>query len=145
MKEITRVTIKGFSGYCSYDDGYEDKLILTQESISYEYTPVVETDINPKRKWRYSTNSPFFASVFKNIACLIEELINSGLDGCCLDIGGIEFSLSYSDKTKLKKRYWLPADDFDHIFSIIKKLVPQAENIPTVLLTEQDFEEESRN
>lgn len=135
MKEITRITIKGFSGYGTYDDSYEDKLTLTLRSISYEYTPAVETDINPKQKWRYSTNNPFFETAFKKIACLIEDRINSDLDGFCLDIGGIEFSLSYSDKTRLKKHYWLPADDFDNIFCIIKELVPQAENIPAVLST----------
>ena len=57
MKEIVRVTIKGFSGYGPYDEGYEDKVIITPDFISYEYVPNVESETNPKRKWRYSTNS----------------------------------------------------------------------------------------
>ena len=142
MKEITRVTIKGSWGFCSYHEGYEDKVILTQESVSYEYTPCVETDTNPKRKWRYSTNSPVFQATFKKIAQLTEETMCSDLDGFCTDIGGIEFTLTYFDKTKLKKHYWLPADDFDCIFRIVKELVPQAESIPAVLMTADDFDEE---
>ena len=141
MKEIIRITIKGFSGYGMLHDAYEEKMILTPGFISYEFVPFAETDFNPKRKWRYSTNSPVFKVVFKKIAQLTEETLHSDLDGFCLDIGGIEFSLTYSDKTKLKKHYWLPADDFDKIFKLIKELIPRTESIPAVLLTEEDFEE----
>jgi len=142
MKEIVRITIKGFSGYGPYDEGYEDKVIITQDSISYEYVPNVETEINPKRKWRYSTNSPIFKLSFAKISVLIEETLNSEIEGFCTDIGGIEFALMYADKSKRRKHYWLPGDHFSEIIRCVKELVPQTEYTPAVLLAEEHFEDE---
>jgi len=142
MKEIVRITIKGFSGYGPYDEGYEDKVIITQDSISYEYVPNVETEINPKRKWRYSTNSPIFKLSFAKISVLIEETLNSEIEGFCTDIGGIEFALMYADKSKRRKHYWLPGDHFSEIIHCVKELVPQTEYTPAVLLAEEHFEDE---
>lgn len=50
MAEITRIVIKGSSGYCCVDEAFNDKVTITEESISYEYVPYVESEINPKRK-----------------------------------------------------------------------------------------------
>lgn len=142
MKEIVRVTIKGFSGYGPYDEGYEDKVIITQDFISYEYVPNVESETNPKRKWRYSTNSPIFKLSFAKISELIEEALNAEIEGFCTDIGGIEFTLMYADKSKKRKHYWLPGDYFSEIIHRVKELVPQTEYTPAVLLTEEDFDDE---
>ena len=142
MNEIKKVTIKGFSGYGPYDEGYEDKVTITQDFISYEYVPNVETETNPKRKWRYSTNSPIFKMEFSKIADLIEETLQSEIEAFCTDIGGIEFALMYADKSKKKKHYWLPGDHFSEIIHRVKELVPKTEYTPAVLLTEEDFEDE---
>lgn len=37
MQDIIRITIKESSGYVPADEVYEDKLIITQNLISYEY------------------------------------------------------------------------------------------------------------
>ena len=50
--------IKGCSGYCSIDEAYDDKLVLTPTGIAYEYTPMTESELNLKRKWSYKTNNP---------------------------------------------------------------------------------------
>jgi len=142
MNEIKKVTIKGFSGYGPYDEGYEDKVTISQDFISYEYVPNVETETNPKRKWRYSTNSPIFKMAFAKISELIEETLNAEIEGFCTDIGGIEFALMYADKSKKRKHYWLPGDHFSEIIHRVKELVPQTEYTPAVLLTEEDFEDE---
>ena len=47
MVDIIRIVIKGSSGYCCYDEAYNDKVTITDDSISYEYIPVVESEINP--------------------------------------------------------------------------------------------------
>jgi len=141
MKEIVRVTIKGFSGYGPYDEGYEDKVIITQDFVSYEYVPNVESETNPKRKWRYSTNSPIFKLSFAKISELIEETLNAEIEGFCTDIGGIEFTLTYADKSKKRKHYWLPGEHFSEIIHRVKELVPQTEYTPAVLLTEEDFDD----
>ena len=60
MADIVRIVIKGASGYCCFDDAFNDKVTLTNDSISYEYIPCVESEMNQKRKWSYKTNSPLF-------------------------------------------------------------------------------------
>lgn len=55
-----KIVIKGTSGYCCIEKAYNDKITITPESIAYEHVPAVESEINPKRKWRYKTNSPIF-------------------------------------------------------------------------------------
>ena len=41
MAEITRIVIKGSSGYGCYDEAFNDKVTITKDSISYEYVPAV--------------------------------------------------------------------------------------------------------
>ena len=68
MAEITRIVIKGSSGCCCVDEAFNDKVTITEESISYEYVPYVESESNLKRKWSYKTNSPLFKKKFAEIA-----------------------------------------------------------------------------
>ena len=37
--DIIKIVIKGASGYGAVDEAYEDKVTLTESSISYEYKP----------------------------------------------------------------------------------------------------------
>ena len=139
MSDIRKITIKGFSGYGPYDEAYEDKITLTTDSISYEYIPTVESEINPKRKWRYTTNSPIFSTTYDRISKLIEEILQKEIEAFCTDIGGMEFSLLYTNKSRVKKHYWLPADHFYEVVKLIRTMVPQTEYTPAVLLLEEDF------
>lgn len=142
MKEIVRIVIKGSSGYCCYDEAYNDKVTITSDSISYVYTPNVESEINPKRKWSYKTNSPIFKMKMDAIKSMIPSIIEREIDEFCTDIGGIEFNITYADKTKFKEIYWVPGDYFEELFIAIKSIVPETEYIPAVLLTSGDYEEE---
>lgn len=142
MKEIIRIVIKGSSGYCCYDEAYNDKVTITSDSISYEYTPNVESEINPKRKCSYKTNSPIFKMKMDAIKSMIPSIIEREIDEFCTDIGGIEFNITYADKTKFKEIYWVPGDYFEELFIAIKSIVPETEYIPAVLLTSGDYEEE---
>lgn len=67
-KEITKIIIKGSSGYCAYSEAYKDRLTIEKEKISYEYLPEEETKINPVRKWNYTTNSPLYQTLYERIA-----------------------------------------------------------------------------
>lgn len=49
----------------------------------------------------------------------------------------------YSDKTKFKKIYRVSGDNFEELFKIIKSLVLECEYTPAVLMTSEDYEEES--
>lgn len=142
MPDINRIVIKGSSGYCCVDEAFNDKVTITEDSISYEYIPYVESEINPKRKWSYKTSSPIFKVKYSEIAKKVEEAIQRNIEEFCTDIGGIEFNITYSDKTKFKETYWGPGDEFKELFSVIKSIVPETEYTPAVLLTSDDYDEE---
>ncbi len=97
MAEIKKIMIKGASGYCHIDESFEDKVSITPTSIEYEYVPHTETEINTKRKWSYRTDSPIFKKLYSDIVEMIPEIIVREVTDTCLDIGGIEFYITYSD------------------------------------------------
>ena len=142
MKEIIKIVIKGCSGYCPYEYAYKDKLTLTSGSIAYEYIPEAESTVNLPRKWKYNTNSVGFETAFKNIADLIDKIFDTELDADFMvtDVGFIEFIVTYVDKTKKSEMLWTTGEAFKEIFSLIKQLVPQAEDIPEVIKTDEDYE-----
>lgn len=142
MVTIERIVIKGASGYCCIDEAFNDKVIITPGSISYEYVPAIETEINPKRKWRYITNGQIFKMTFENIAEMLAGIIDNGIDEICTDVREIEINVTYSDKTRFKEIYWVTGDYFQELFRVIKKMVPECEDIPAVLLTSEDYEED---
>lgn len=142
MAEIIRIVIKGSSGYCSVEDAFNDKVTITENAISYEYIPYVASEIHPKRKWSYKTNSPLFKWKFIEIAKMLPEVLKRDMDVLCTDIGGIEFNITYADKTKFKNTYWVPGDEFKELFAAIKSIIPETEYTPAVLLTSEEFGEE---
>lgn len=107
MADIIKMVIKGASGYCCSDEAYNDKITITPESISYEYTPFLESEMNPKRKWSYKTNSPIFQKQYSDVATMVPGYFEEEITHFS-DIGGIEFNLAYSDKMKFKKICWVP-------------------------------------
>lgn len=141
MKDIIKIVITSSSGYCPVDEAFDDRLSITSDSISYKYVPMMESDINPMRIWKYNTNSPIFKKQFEVIVSLMNDIIKRKQDMFYTDIGSIKFNITYSDKTKFSKIFYLPADDFEKQFKEIKKLVPATEYIPIVLMTSEDYEE----
>lgn len=142
VKYIARIVIKGASGYGSADEAYNDKVTITPTSISYEYKPMYESELNPSRKWSYKTNSPIFRMMYDKVAGMLPAIIERGIQEFCTDIGGIEFNITYSDKTKFKEIYWVPGDYFEELLVAIKRMVPETEYTPAVLLTSEDFDDE---
>ena len=88
MKEIIKICIKGESGYGCIEDAYHDRLVIVPDGMNYEYLPAVESEINPKRKWKYTTNSPLYEELYKTIAKMVAEIINAEITEKCTDIGG---------------------------------------------------------
>ena len=138
MKEIIKICIKGESGYGCIEDAYHDRLVIVSDGISYEYLPAVESEINPKRKWKYTTNSPLYEELYKKIAKMVAEIINAEITEKCTDIGGIEFQITYADKSKVKKVYWVSGDCFAELFELIKQIVPECEYTSAGLLRSVD-------
>ena len=133
MEKIAKIVIKGGSGFCHISEAYEDKVTLTENSFSYEYKPKEESKINPSIKWSYKTSSPLFKLQFEKIAKLIPQaLLIDPNEVLCLDIGPIEFVITYADKTKKEKRYFTDGSTFKELFNEILAICPSKE-IPEVL------------
>ena len=122
MKDIIQIIIESSSGFGPVQDAFTDKLILTEDSISYEYNPEIETRFNPKIKWSYKIDKPFFKAQYERIVGMISAVIEKQENEFCTDIGGIEFDIVYSDQTK-----------FNYIY-----MVPGTECTPAVLLTSRN-------
>ncbi|MEG0077330.1 hypothetical protein [Anaerorhabdus sp.] len=69
---------------------------------------MLETEINPSRKWSYKTTSPIFKKLYADLVEVMPVIVNHDIDMFCPDIGEIEFIITYSDKTKFKKTFFLP-------------------------------------
>ena len=69
---------------------------------------------------------------------MVAEIINAEITEKCTDIGGIEFQITYADKSKEKKLYWVSGDYFAELFEMIKHIVPECEYVPAVLCSSVD-------
>lgn len=140
MKEIVRIIIKSSSGYCDIESAYNDKLTITKSSIKYEYFPLSVSDINDIIKWSYKTTNEAFAIVFEIIAKQMENILNPTNVIQCMDIGTIEFVVTYADKKRKSIKYYCSSNEFAQCLKCIKQMVPTTEDIPEVLRTSEDFE-----
>ncbi len=127
--------IKGSSGYVPIHEAYNDKLVITPDSIKYEYKPYDETilETNTYRKWSYKTTSPIFNALYKEVVKEVEEIFNHKIEIWAKDVGVIEFIITYEDKNKVSKTVYTTNDTFIDCFRLIKRMVPNCEYIPTVI------------
>lgn len=133
MKDIAKIVIKGCSGYCAVELAYSDELTITPTMMEYVYTPVIESEMNSSRRWSYKTNSPLFAATFGRISDMMQTILNPANKIDCTDIGMIDFTATYTDKSTKHIRYWCPSEEFSDCFSIIRALVPRYEMVPKVI------------
>jgi len=141
---IIKIVIKGASGYGPGDEAYEDKIILTDSSISYEYKPneMAHSETNVYRKWSYKTTSPLFKQIFEEVVAKTPYFLYNDEKLFATDIGPTEIIATFEDKHKESVNYFCPSEFFREYFKLIKVLVPETEYTPAVLLTDDDFEEE---
>lgn len=76
MADIIGIAIKGGSGYGSVDEAFTNMVNIDNDSIRYEYKPVVESEINIPRKWPYKTSSPIFQKPFRETEAADEDIFN---------------------------------------------------------------------
>ena len=139
-KEIKRITIKSSSGYCCVEDAYNDKLSITADSITYEYKPYLETEMNPAVKWSYRTNSKNFQTLFSEILKDTDSVLEYIDTSFLCDVGTYVFIVTYSDKSRRTTEFSCPNEEINAYFMRIRELVPQCEDIPSVLKTSEDYE-----
>ncbi len=133
--DIIRITIKSESGYCSAEDAYNDKVTITRGSIQYEYKPLYASEMNTAQNWSYKTSNPDFQKRFDELVVLIPAALKRQDDPFVTDIGAITFLVTYADKTKKERTFFLLGDEFRDLFFIIRQMVPSCECIPMVLQT----------
>ena len=141
MKGIIKITVKSESGYCPYDLAYEDKLIISSDSLTYEYKPYYESDENKSRKWKYCSADADYKEWFERVTAIVQETIPIDPLGIYTDIGAITFILKYDDKTSDEYSYFVPPDRFEDIWKIVRLAVPSIEKMPEVLIEYNDEEE----
>lgn len=141
--EAKRIVIKGASGYCSVDEAYEDKLIITPDFISYEYKPHPKSnlDTNIYRKWSYKTTSPLFKELYRQVTEMLPRYLYSEDILFVTDIGPTEIIATFEDGHREKTNFYCPSEYFVEWFRVIKQMVPMCEYTPAVLLTSEDYED----
>lgn len=137
MADVIRIVIKGESGYGPIDEAYTEKVTIDRESIRYDYKPMTKS--NSVRKWSYKTNSPKFQKLFMEAGNAVDTVMNWKEASFVMDIGATTFVVTYADKTKRERDFFLPGDDFKDCFAVIKQMVPGLENTPEVLKTAEDY------
>lgn len=55
------------------------------------------------------------------------------------DIGSTSITATFADKHRETANFFCPSEFFADYFKIIKKMVPECEYIPAVLLTDDDY------
>ena len=141
MADIVRIIIKGASGYGPVEEAYEDKLVITSSSISYEYKPHPESNSkrNIYRKWSYKTTSPMFKEIYGRITKMTPYFLHNREVLFVTDIGPTIITAVFADNHKETVNLFCPSDFFKDYFRTIKRLVPACERTPAVLLTSEDF------
>ena len=83
-----------------------------------------------QKHWKYQSNSDAVKDKIKEAFDEIGKIVWLDEDVNCLDVGSIEFAITYSDKTRFKKAYWRPPTDFRDGLIAIKESIPHTEQIP---------------
>ena len=142
MNEIIKVVIKGeSSAFAQEEEAYKDKISITRETFKYTYLPVVESDINTPHKMKYKTNSVLFQRLYDKITEMIPGIVND-VYPASEEVGATVFSITYSDKTKVKRRFYTSREPFRDLFQLIGEMIPKSESIPETLIvkTEEEFQ-----
>ena len=140
--KIVKIIIKSKSGYGPEEHEYKDKIMLTEDSISYDFIPQCVSGNLKEQKWIYRTNSPVFEKLFYEICEIIPKYIDSNEILFCDDIGPTDFTVIYDDKSRRTEHFFCPSEYFRELFVLIRKIIPPCECIPiSLLLDEDEFED----
>ena len=132
MTKIKKITIRTTSGYCPYNYAYEDKMVITENSITYVNKPVYPDGIYAPVKWSYKSDSKAFKSWFDDIYKIYEDCFaRIPLDYFVTDVGEIKFSFLYENGEKDSNDFPFTGE-FDDLLRHLSKMVPEAEETPVM-------------
>lgn len=147
-----KISITGCSGWGKDVNAFEERLMLTDHSISFKHSfhKLREDRIpfgpvwNREVKWSYKAASVSFSSQFLVIGKLVSELL--ALDPemyFCMDADRTVFSITYSDGHQKKIEFWCTKDVFYPIWNAIRELIPPIQKMPSLLALPTDQSDET--
>lgn len=135
MPTMSRIVIKGESGFCSVDEAFTDMVVITPDWISYKYKPRKISEHNLPMSWAYQPSGLGYRALFDEVAEKVAGILELDDEEFVTDIGSTTFAVAYPNGTKKHRVFCLPGDDFAECFALVKKMVPSEEAIPRVLIT----------
>ena len=133
MAEITKIVITKNPGYGCSSTMFQEKITLTANSVEYKLIPHMNNKRDIEKHWKYQSNSGAVKDKIKEAFDELGKIVWLDENADCLDIGSIEFAITYSDKTRFKKAYWRPPTDFRSGLLAVRDLVPYLEQMPRFL------------
>ena len=90
---------------------------------------------------KYKTNSVLFQRLYDKITEMIPGIVND-VYPASEEVGATVFSITYSDKTKVKRRFYTSREPFRDLFQLIGEMIPRSESVPETLIvkTEEEFQ-----
>lgn len=132
-KEIIRITIESFPGFCRADERYEEELTIEPTGIRYYRKPGMETETNPLRHWSYHTESEKFRELFETLVPLIRKILSKSENILVPDAPGRGIHVTYSDHTSEGNAYTLMPQEYKEAAAVIRKMIPKFEEKPELL------------
>ena len=138
MPGIIKIVMESYSGYSI--ELYRDKLIITSESINYQYTPYIEIDNYTPQKWSYKTNSPLYGQLWNDVKMMIPEIFGLPDSGDWIsDSNTYIITVFFENKQKGKRDFTFCEEPvLTEWLGLIKKMVPSCEKMPNVLKIGKD-------
>ena len=133
MAEITKIVITKNPGYGCPSTMFQEKITLKANSIEYKLIPHMNNKEDAEKHWKYQSSSGAVKDKVKEAFDDLGKIIWLDEETNYLDIGSIEFAITYSDKTRFKKAYWRPPTDFRSGLLAVRDLVPYLEQMPRFL------------
>ena len=132
-KDIIRITIESYPGYCRDDEGYEEELTIEPTGIRYYRKPGIETETNPLRHWSYHTESEKFRELFETLVPLVRKILSKSENVLAPDAPGRGIHVTYSDHTSEENTYTLMPQEYKEAAAVIRKMIPKFEQKPELL------------
>lgn len=132
-KDIIRITIESFPGFCRADEACEEELTIEPTGIRYYRKPYTETETNPSSHWSYHTESEKFRELFETLVPLIRKVLVKAERGLVCDAPGRRIHVTYSDRTSEGNTYTLMPEEYKEVAAVIRKMIPKFEEKPELL------------
>lgn len=132
-KDIIRITIDSYPGFCRADEGYEEELTIEPTGIRYYRKPGMETGTNPSIHWSYHTGSEKFRELFETLVPFIRKVLSKSEGVLALDAPGRGIQITYSDHTSEGNAYTLMPQEYKEAAAVIRKMIPKFEEKPELL------------